>query len=61
MAKQTMQLFLKAFVIGLLLQVGLGQVPEKAHPINHNHSISTPATIQAPANNASSFDVSVSQ
>jgi len=61
MAKQTMQLFLKAFVIGLLLQFGLDQLPEKAQPINHNQVISTPATVQAPANNASGFDVSVSQ
>lgn len=46
MAKQTAQLFLKALVIGVLLQVGLRQVPTQAQTITPDPITNSAAAAQ---------------
>lgn len=45
MIKQTIQLFFKALTIGILLNVGLAQVPRQAV----NETVITPSVQQAPS------------
>jgi|GEM_PF-1973439 len=50
MVKKTVQLFIKAFIIGILVNVGLQQVPETSQFINENITIQSrpPLVTQAP-------------
>lgn len=48
MTKQTIQLFIKALVIGVLLNVSLEQVPHTISPVNDS-AVTTPHSQQAPA------------
>ena len=59
MIKQTAQLIFKALVIGILLNVGLGQVPTTAQTINSQEM--QPILYQAPLDNAGDVIVNTAQ
>ncbi|MDM8518657.1 hypothetical protein QUF64_01315 [Anaerolineales bacterium HSG6] len=59
MIKQTAQLIFKALVIGILLNVGLGQVPTTAQTLNSQEI--QPSLYQAPLNSAGDIVANTAQ